>query len=59
MQEEVKLKMVVRKLYSTRLPSVNGGLTFFTFVLASESERVTTDKLLVSDEAVRVLDLKN
>ncbi len=56
MQESVKLKLTLRKLHTSQQKAVVLGLTFARFTLHQRTEDVTTDRLLVSEEAVRVLD---
>jgi len=52
----VKLKLTLRKLHTSQQKAVVLGLTFARFTLHQRTEDVTTDRLLVSEEAVRVLD---
>ena len=56
MQEIVRLKLSLRKLHTSQRQSEVLGFTFTRFTLHQGTEDVTTDHLLVSDEAVRVLD---
>jgi hypothetical protein len=58
MQELVRLKLSLRKLHTSEMKSEVFGLTFARFTLYQRTEDVTTDRLLVSDEAVRVLDTR-
>ncbi len=58
MQETVKLNLVVKKIESVVLNSERSGLIFCRMASFSTLNIVTTDRLLVSDEAVRVLDVR-
>jgi hypothetical protein len=58
MQELVRLKLSLRKLHTSEMKAEVLGLTFARFTLYQRTEDVTTDRLLVSDEAVRVLDTR-
>jgi len=58
MQQVVELRFTVSKIDSvTRNESVL-GLTFCGMVLTKKSQDVVTDRLLVSEEGVRVLDIR-
>lgn len=56
MQEIVDLKISLRKFHTANSMAKMLGLTFARMTLLDTTEEVTTDHLLVSDEAVRVLD---
>jgi hypothetical protein len=56
MQELVSLRMSVLQLaVGMRLP-VRYGLTMLRYQLVETVEEITTDRLYVSDEAIRVID---
>jgi hypothetical protein len=57
LQEIVALKISVRKFQTSQSKANVLGLTFARFTLLQATEDVTTDHLLVSEEAVRVLDV--
>ena len=59
MQNVVSLNMVIRRLESAKFSAQASGLTLWRFVMFSRKETIATDKLLISDEAVRVLDTRN
>lgn len=59
MQEIISLSMVIRRLESARVSATASGLTFCRFVMFAKEETIETDRLLVSEEAVRVLDSGN
>lgn len=56
MQEVVELSFGLKKLSSATYVTRKWGITFSRTLLFITTERVNTDKLLVSHEAVRVLD---
>jgi len=56
MQEVVQLSITITHVESVSLKEEMMGLFFFRFILYQKAERITTDHLLVSREAVRVLD---
>jgi len=56
MQEIVALKISLRRFHLANNRAETLGLTFAQLTLMDTTEEVTTDHLLVSDEAVRVLD---
>ena len=56
MQEVVELSFGVRRLSSATYKWVQSGITFTRMLLFVATVKVSTDRLLVSDEAVRVLD---
>jgi hypothetical protein len=56
MQEIVALKISLRRFHTTHYNAKMLGLTFTRLTLTDATEDVTTDHLLVSNEAVRVLD---
>ncbi len=53
-----ELKMVLTKIGSASYRREIGGIIFARFVIFQLKEIVATDRLFVSDEAVRVLDRK-
>ena len=56
MQEVVQLSITITHVESVSLKEEKFGLSFFRFLPLERTETVATDHLLVSDEAVRVLD---
>jgi len=50
--------MVLTKIGSATYRRETSGITFARFVIFQLSEIVATDRLFVSDEAVKVLDRK-
>jgi hypothetical protein len=56
MQEIVALKISLRKFRMAENRAKKMGLTFTRLTLMDTTEEVTTDHLLVSDEAIRILD---
>jgi hypothetical protein len=58
MQEVVELKFTVSKMESVTTNDRVLGLVFCDVVLTKRSENVVTDRLIVSDEGVRVLDIR-
>jgi hypothetical protein len=48
--------MGVRRIGFATYSKESGGITFRRFVIFQTTEEIATDRLLVSDEAVRVLD---
>ena len=57
MQEVVELKFTVSKIDNVMRNERVLGLTFCGMVLTKKSQDVVTDRLLVSEEGVRVLDI--
>ena len=55
-QEAVKLKLARTKLLTGQRKAQVFGLAFARFALCQRTEGVTTDRLLVFEEAVRVLN---
>ncbi len=58
MQEMVKLNIAVKKIENVVVRSERSGLVFCRITSYSTRNIVTTDRLLVSDEAVRVIDVR-
>ena len=58
MQEVVKLNIAVKKIESVVMNSEKLGLVFCSITLFPTRNIVTTDRLLISDEAVRVIDVR-
>ena len=58
MQEVVKLNIAVRKIENVMVKSEKSGLVFCRMTSYSTRNIVTTDRLLISDEAVRVIDVR-
>ncbi len=58
MQEVVELKFTVSRIESVARNENVLGLVFYQMLLTKNSLSVVTDRLLVSDEAVRVLDIR-
>lgn len=58
MQEMVKLNLAVKRIENVVVNSEDSGLVFCRMTSFSTRNIVTTDHLLVSDEAVRVLDVR-
>jgi hypothetical protein len=58
MKEVVELKMSVMKLASVMVHSERLGLSSPQIVLVRAAHAVTTDRLIVTDEGVRVLDTR-
>ena len=56
MQELVSLRMSVLQLAVAMRLQVRFGLTMLRYQLVETVEEVTTDRLYVSDEAIRVID---
>ena len=56
MQELVSLRMSVLQLAVGLRLQVRCGLTLLRYQMIESVEEVTTDRLYVSDEAVRVID---
>jgi hypothetical protein len=56
MKEVVELNIVITRLESAIVSLRSSGLTFFSLIMFSREEKIATDRLLVSDEAVRVLN---
>jgi hypothetical protein len=57
MQEVVELRLTITKLEVASIYKETMGLTFVRRVLFHVNETIPTDHLLVSDEAVRVMDI--
>ena len=57
MQEVVELRLTITKLEIASADMEKMGLTFVRRVLLPVHETISTDHLLVSDEAVRVMDI--
>jgi len=55
-QELVSLRMSVLQLAVSMRMQVRYGLTMLRYQIVQTVEEVTTDRLYVSDEAVRVID---
>lgn len=58
MKEITELCVVVRRIWTTSYVARESGIGFQRMLAFEAMERVTTDRLLVSEEAVRALDLK-
>jgi hypothetical protein len=58
MKEIMELRVTVSKIESLMFDKLHFGLTFHAMLLTKRSEQVATDRLLVSDEGVRVLNLR-
>jgi hypothetical protein len=58
MKEIKELRVTVSKIESLMLDKLLFGLTFHVVLLTKRSEQVVTDRLIVSDEGVRVLNLR-
>ena len=58
MQEIVALKISVRRFRTSQTKANVLGLTFAKFTLLQATEDITTDNLLVSEQTVRVLDIR-
>ena len=56
MQEVVSLRMSVLQLAVGLQLQVRCGLTLLRYQIVQSVEEITTDRLYVSDEAVRVID---
>ena len=56
MQEVVELKLTVSKIETAKSIEVTASLTFIKIYSLRRPLSVTTDKLLISEEAVRALD---
>ena len=56
MQELVSLRMSVLQLAVAMRLQVRFGLTMLRYQLVETVEEITTDRLYVSDEAIRVID---
>jgi hypothetical protein len=54
----VRLKLSLRKLHTSQQSAEVLGITFARFTLHQRTENVTTDRLLLSEEGVRVLDCR-
>jgi hypothetical protein len=58
MQEVVKLNISVKKIENVVVNSEKSGLVFCRMTSFSTRSIITTDRLLISDEAVRVIDVR-
>ncbi len=58
MLDVVELKFAVSRIDSVMMKERVMGLVFYEMVLKKKSEEVVTDRLLISDEGVRVLDIR-
>ncbi len=56
MKEVTELTVNLRRFGTATYVREKSGVAFHRFLLFETRERVRTDRLLVSDEAVRVLD---
>jgi hypothetical protein len=56
LQEIVELSMGLKRIGTATLTSEQSGIVFKRVVIVQTTVRVATDRLLVSDEGVRVLD---
>ncbi len=56
MQNVTELSIEIRRIDFATYTKERGGVTFHRFVLFQTSEEIATDRLLITDEAVRVLD---
>ncbi len=56
MQEVVELSVGLKKISSATFVTQKSGISFTRTLLFVTTVKVSTDKLLVSNEAVRVLD---
>ena len=56
MQEVVELRLTITKLQIASVDTERTGLTFVRRILFRAHETISTDHLLVSEEAVRVMD---
>ena len=58
MQEVVELKFTVSRIDNVMKNESVLGLVFCDMVLTKKSEHVVTDRLIISEEGVRVLDVR-
>ncbi len=58
LQNVTELSIEIRKIDFARCSEESGGITFQRLILFQTTEKIATDRLLVSDEAVRVLDTR-
>jgi hypothetical protein len=58
MSKVVELRFTVSKIGSEMKNEKVLGLVFYEMVLTRKSEDIVTDRLVVSDEAVQVLDFR-
>ena len=58
MQQVVELKFTVSRIDNVMKNESVMGLTFCGMVLTKKSQDLVTDRLLVSEEGVRVLDIR-
>jgi hypothetical protein len=58
MQQVVELRFTVSRIDNVMQNESVLGLTFCDMVLTKKSQDVVTDRLLVSEEGVRVLDIR-
>jgi hypothetical protein len=58
MQEVVELSFGLKRISSATYLTEKSGITFARTLLFVTMVKVSTDKLLVSEEAVRVLDCR-
>ena len=58
MQQVVELRFTVSRIDNAMKNESVLGLTFCDMVLTKKSQDVVTDRLLVSEEGVRVLDIR-
>jgi len=58
LREIVELKVELSKMESATLGNRVAGIVFLRMLLLRRSEAIVTDRLLVSEEGVRVLDLR-
>ncbi len=58
MQAVTELRIALTKMEIASYQREKSGITFARFVLFQLKELVATDRLVVSDEAVKVLDRK-
>ena len=56
MQEIVELRIAMARLKGVTINRRESSLTFQAIFLIKTSEEIVTDRLLVSDEEVRILD---
>ncbi len=59
MLEVVELKFTVARIQKVMRSENVMGLVFCDIVLTKKSQDIVTDRLVVSEEGVRVLDIRN
>ena len=58
MQEVVKLSIAVKRIENLVVNSEKSGLVFCRMTSFSTRNIITTDRLLISDEAIRIIDVR-